>query len=93
MNTYHYWLDPNFRCNIDAIPKNEIEDLIHIDASFLWQSLSFPFAYPVVTYVPNSMGSMRTVLTYPPNVTADLVSLHKTPEGEITWRTVTRQRF
>jgi hypothetical protein len=90
---YHYWLDPNFRCSIDAIPKDEIDDLIHIDASFLWQHNSFPFAYPVVSYVPNSMGSMRTVLTYPPNITADLVSLRKTPEREITWRTVTGQRF
>ena len=92
-NQHHYWLEPDFACNIDALPEVEEGSSTHIDASFLWQGMTIPFAYPLVHYEPNSKGSMRTVLTYPPYVTHDLVGMRKTPEREMTYKTVVVQRF
>ena len=90
---HHYWLEPDFRCNIDDLQDSEDGPSTHIDASFLWQGMTIPFAYPLAHYEPNDKGCMRTVLTYPPYVTHDLVEMRKTPEREMTYRTITVQRF
>jgi hypothetical protein len=90
---HHYWLEPKFDCSIDALPEPDDDEVPHIDASFLWQGLTYPFAYPLAHYEENSNGHMRTVLTYPPYVTADIISTRKTAERELTWRSVTAQRF
>ena len=90
---HHYWLEPDFACIIDALPEEEDGATAHIDASFLWQGMTIPFAYPIAHYEPNSTGSMRTVLTYPPHVTHDLVAMRKTAEREVTYKTVVVQRF
>jgi hypothetical protein len=92
-HAHHYWLEEDFRCNIDEPPQDEDKALINTDASFLWQGLSFPFAYPVAEYVENTNGKVRTVLTYPPTITEHLISTRKTPERELAMRTVTSQRF
>ena len=92
-NTHHYWLEPQFDCTLNPLKEYGPKDCPHIDASFLWQGLNFPFAYPLVSYEKNSMGRVRTVLTYPPHVTNEILSLRKSPERDMTWRTVSCQRF
>jgi hypothetical protein len=90
---HHYWLENKFDCSIDALPEDDDDECAHIDASFLWQGLSYPFAYPLAHYEENSKGHMRTVLTYPPYVTRDIVSTRKTAERDLTWVSVNAQRF
>jgi hypothetical protein len=43
-HAHHFWLDPEFRCDIEHIPEDDND----LEASFLWQGPHFPFAYPVV---------------------------------------------
>ena len=93
---HHYWLQPEFARNIDNPPRDTNatnDDKDTTETTFLWQSLTFPFAYPVRTFVKNKRGHLRTLLTYPPHVTSDIVSTQKTPQREITWLTVNAQRF
>jgi hypothetical protein len=86
---HHFWLDPDYKCDIAL--KNEEDN--EVEASFLWQGPHFPFAYPVASYAPNSMGKMRTVLNYPADVTELLVSVEKTIERAAVWRKITAQHF
>jgi hypothetical protein len=90
---HHYWLEKKFDCSIDALPTPDDNELPHIDASFLWQGGTFLFAYPLAHYEENAHGYMRTILTYPPEVTADLISTNKTSQREFTQRSMTAQRF
>jgi hypothetical protein len=92
-NEHHYWLEKKFDCSIDTLPPPKGIALPHIDASFLWQRLTFPFAYPLAHYEDNAHGYIRTVLTYPPQVTTDLISTTKTTQREGTFQSVTAQRF
>ena len=93
---HHYWLQPEFASNISNPPRDTTatnDDKDTTETTFLWQSLTFPFAYPVTSFVKNKRGHVRTLLTYPPHVTSDIVSTKKTPQRELTWRTVNAQRF
>ena len=69
---YHYWLERSH---------TEREVGRTFETSFLWQGPHFPFAYPLASYKSNSMGRMRTVLSYPPDLTMHILSEHKTQVG------------
>ena len=90
---HHFWLENKFDCTIDALPTRNGDEIPHIDASFLWQGLTFPFAYPLAHYEENAHGYMRTILMYPPEVTADLISTKKTYQREFARKNFTEQRF
>jgi hypothetical protein len=81
---HHYWLEDN-------LSENEIGRTF--ETSFLWQGPQFPFAYPLASYKPNSMGRMRTVLSYPPYLTQQIVEQQKTQEGESLCKQAADQRF
>ena len=88
---HHYWLEEEFASHINNPPNVAQEE--YIKASFLWQGLSFPFAYPSCKLVKNSRGHFRSVLTYPPDLTMDLLSQRKTPQRQMAWSTINCQRF
>jgi hypothetical protein len=79
----HYWLE-----DVDTAPEAR-----RFGTSFLWQGPHFPFAYPFATQKPNSVGQMRTVLSYPPEVTAFLLATEKTVAGDAVHKQVAAQRF
>jgi hypothetical protein len=92
-HAYHYWLQKDFDCTIDEPIQHGQHGKVPSKPLFLWQGLAFPFAYPLAHYELNTNGQMRTVLTYPPHITADLVSVRKTAERELTWLSVCTQQF
>ena len=92
-HAYHYWLEEDFDCTIDEPKPHGQHGKVPSEPLFLWHGVTFPFAYPLAHYEPNKNGQMRTVLTYPPQITADLVSVRKTAERELTWLSVCTQQF
>jgi hypothetical protein len=81
---HHYWLERSH---------TEMEVGRTFETSFLWQGPHFPFAYPLASYKSNSMGRMRTVLSYPPDLTMHILSEQKTQVGEQMCRHAADQRF
>ena len=79
----HYWLEEN----------DDHEEGRKFVTSFLWQGPHFPFAYPFASYLKNTNDRVRTVLSYPPKITADILMKAKTTEAEETWRRVSAQQF
>ena len=63
-HTHHYWLED----------MRSAADNRKYATSFLWQGSHFPFAYPFVTYKPNAKGQIRTVISYPPEVTSTILA-------------------
>ena len=88
---HHYWLEEEFVSHVNNPTKGDATELVK--ASFLWQGLTFPFAYPMCKMEKNSKGYYRSVLTYPPDLTSHLVSDRKTAERQIAWTSITTQRF
>ena len=88
-HAHHFWLDPEFRCDIKHIPEDDND----VEATFLWQGPHFPFAYPVASFEKNSIGKERTVLRYPANVTELLISTDKTVDRAAIWRKLSKQHF
>ena len=88
---HHYWLEEEFVSHINNPTKGHATELVK--ASFLWQGLTFPFAYPMCKMEKNSKGYYRSVLTYPPDLTSHLVSERKTAERQVAWTSITSQRF
>ena len=79
----HYWLEEN----------EDHEEGRKFVTSFLWQGPHFPFAYPFATYTKNKDDRVRTVLSYPPKITADILMKAKTLDAEETWRRISAQQF
>jgi len=81
---HHYWLEE------DRLEEEVARDF---ETSFLWQGPHFPFAYPLASYKRNTMGRMRTVLSYPPDVTECILEQEKTAQGDAIYKQVAEQRF
>ena len=80
----------HYRLEQDRLEKEVASDF---ETSFLWQGPHFPFAYPVASYKRNTMGRMRTVLSYPPDVTEYILQIEKTIEGDSMYKHVSKQHF
>jgi hypothetical protein len=81
----HYWLEQDYTATE--------EEARSFQTSFLWQGPHFPFAYPFATYRENSMGRVRTVLSYPPAVTKAIIDTKKDSVADSRVKEVASQRF
>ena len=90
-HTHHYWLEPDFKCDINA--RSGDENDTRPETTYLLQGTHFPFAYPRASYERNKKGRMRTVLTYPPHVSKHLLSSYRTEERDAVWEAISKQRF
>ena len=73
-HTHHYWLHPDFQCNLDeeTYPESQVEQ------SFLWQHYTFPFAYPSTTWVYNKVHNVyEEIVRYHTDVTLGLMDDEK----------------
>ena len=82
-HTHHYWLQ-DLRARQPARKWS---------TSFLWQGPHFPFAYPFASYTKNSKQQMRTLISYPPEVTQHILQVSRSDAGDETWKQIATQRF
>ncbi len=70
---HNYWQLPNFKKDMtEESPNYKIEQV------FLWQHYKFPFAFPhTKRTLDRKEGCVFDVLTYPPELTKRLLTLHK----------------
>ena len=90
-HAHHYWLEPDFKCDIDE--RSGDENDTRPETVFLVQGTIFPFAYPLASYEKNNKGRIRTVLTYPPDVTKLLLTIYKSTERDEIYEKISKQRF
>ena len=82
-HTHHYWLQDKNTRNVTR----------KWATSFLWQGPHFPFAYPLASFTKNSKQQVRTMISYPPEVTQHILAGTSSDAGQDTWRKISTQRF